>query len=116
MSGTTTVKIVIFYCRNAKSEFKNQKRKKMLLKISLVFVVSNFFFSGHVDGHVALTFPPARKYDLDFLDTSRLEQVVLVDDVVIVIIIVIVSDVVDVDSIIVVAKYYLDFLDNSRLQ
>ncbi|GAB0091753.1 integral component of membrane [Sergentomyia squamirostris] len=24
-----------------------------------------------VDGHVALTFPPARKYDLDFLDNSR---------------------------------------------
>lgn len=22
-------------------------------------------------GHVALTFPPARKYDLDFLDNSR---------------------------------------------
>lgn len=24
-----------------------------------------------VKGHVALTFPPARKYDLDFLDSSR---------------------------------------------
>lgn len=24
-----------------------------------------------VCGHVALTFPPARKYDLDFLDNSR---------------------------------------------
>ena len=26
---------------------------------------------GWVAGHVALTFPPARKYDLDFLDNSR---------------------------------------------
>ncbi|VVC95801.1 unnamed protein product [Leptidea sinapis] len=31
--------------------------------LSAVFVCAN--------GHVALTFPPARKYDLDFLDNSR---------------------------------------------
>lgn len=24
-----------------------------------------------ISGHVALTYPPARKYDLDFLDNSR---------------------------------------------
>lgn len=26
---------------------------------------------GYGEGHVALVFPPARKYDLDFLDSSR---------------------------------------------
>lgn len=26
---------------------------------------------AYVQAHVALTFPPARKYDLDFLDNSR---------------------------------------------
>jgi hypothetical protein len=44
---------------------------KMKLKISLAFVISNFFFAGLVNGHVALTFPPARKYDFDFLDNMR---------------------------------------------
>ena len=33
----------------------------------LVFVAS----FGVAVGHVALTFPPARTYDLDFLDNSR---------------------------------------------
>lgn len=40
--------------------------------------VQNLFFllvlstgAYFASGHVALTFPPARKYDLDFLDNSR---------------------------------------------
>lgn len=28
-------------------------------------------FINVINGHVSLTFPPARKYDLDFLDNSR---------------------------------------------
>ena len=42
-------------------------------KIMLLVVVA-VTVSGLVDqalGHVSLTFPPARKYDLDFLDNSR---------------------------------------------
>lgn len=43
-------------------------------KIMLLGVVIAVTLSCLVDqalGHVALTFPPARKYDLDFLDNSR---------------------------------------------
>jgi hypothetical protein len=47
-------------------------RKKMFSKI---FVFGAIFSAlpvfRDVDGHVSLTFPPARKYDLDFLDTFR---------------------------------------------
>lgn len=34
--------------------------------ILIIFSIINITY-----GHVALTFPPARKYDLDFLDNSR---------------------------------------------
>ncbi|XP_076346405.1 uncharacterized protein LOC143244864 isoform X2 [Tachypleus tridentatus] len=37
----------------------------------IVFLVWFFSTSHRVVAHVALTFPPARKYDLDFLDNSR---------------------------------------------
>uniref|UniRef100_A0A1B0DNA9 Uncharacterized protein n=1 Tax=Phlebotomus papatasi TaxID=29031 RepID=A0A1B0DNA9_PHLPP len=37
----------------------------ILLNVLLVVLDSRVY------GHVALTFPPARKYDLDFLDNSR---------------------------------------------
>lgn len=30
-----------------------------------------WYCAGYGEGHVALVFPPARKYDLDFLDSSR---------------------------------------------
>jgi hypothetical protein len=42
--------------------------------ISAVIVIAIACLSvlvNYVNGHVALTFPPARKYDLDFLDNSR---------------------------------------------
>ena len=35
-------------------------------------VISSLILCKIVSAHVALTFPPARKYDLDFLDTARL--------------------------------------------
>lgn len=39
---------------------------------SFCFVaLSLAFFAQTAMGHVALTFPPARKYDLDFLDNAR---------------------------------------------
>jgi len=34
-------------------------------------VISSLILCKIVSAHVALTFPPARKYDLDFLDTAR---------------------------------------------
>lgn len=34
-------------------------------------LVCLLFAVFETDAHVALTFPPARKYDLDFLDSSR---------------------------------------------
>lgn len=37
----------------------------------LIVLLVNVFTSCFVNGHVALTFPPARKYDLDFLDNAR---------------------------------------------
>ncbi|CAD7078459.1 unnamed protein product [Hermetia illucens] len=40
---------------------------RWLFFVSFLFLTL-FQFSR---GHVALTFPPARKYDLDFLDNSR---------------------------------------------
>jgi hypothetical protein len=38
-------------------------------KLLILLVVNSF--TCFVNGHVALTFPPARKYDLDFLDNAR---------------------------------------------
>lgn len=35
----------------------------------LLFAVCVYF--SYVEAHVSLTFPPARKFDLDFLDNSR---------------------------------------------
>lgn len=37
----------------------------------LVFMCYFSLWICETRGHVALTFPPARKYDLDFLDSSR---------------------------------------------
>jgi hypothetical protein len=37
----------------------------------LLFLVTLCCMQYKINGHVALTFPPARKYDLDFLDNSR---------------------------------------------
>lgn len=42
------------------------KMEKVLLSLLLVGVVLRL-----THAHVALTFPPARKYDLDFLDSAR---------------------------------------------
>ena len=39
-----------------------------LLVISAVAII---FITPPAAGHVALTFPPARQYDLDFLDSTR---------------------------------------------
>lgn len=36
-----------------------------------ILVLSNFILIPQVFGHVGLTFPPARKFDLDFMDTIR---------------------------------------------
>lgn len=36
---------------------------------AVVFVL--LYCANVGEGHVALVFPPARKYDLDFLDSSR---------------------------------------------
>lgn len=47
--------------------FASAKIVTMLL-VSLVTLV---VLVDQAVGHVALTFPPARKYDLDFLDNSR---------------------------------------------
>lgn len=41
-----------------------------LVCIGLVLVIT-VLQTNNVAGHVALTFPPARNYDLDFLDNSR---------------------------------------------
>lgn len=38
---------------------------------NLLFVLALSAGVYHACGHVALTFPPARQYDLDFLDNSR---------------------------------------------
>ncbi|XP_063905310.1 uncharacterized protein LOC135124283 isoform X2 [Zophobas morio] len=39
--------------------------------LPVVVLVGIVFLTPPAEGHVALTFPPARKYDLDFLDSSR---------------------------------------------
>lgn len=44
-------------------------RHKMALQVTLSVVLSVVVVS--VYGHVALTYPPARRFDLDFLDNSR---------------------------------------------
>lgn len=40
-------------------------------RILIINIWLCFFIIHNVNAHVALTFPPARKYDLDFLDNSR---------------------------------------------
>lgn len=42
-----------------------------LISVTLVSLVFISVLLVNVTAHVALTFPPARKYDLDFLDNSR---------------------------------------------
>ena len=45
-----------------------------MIQVLLLVAVASFILPA--EGHVALTFPPAREYDLDFLDTLRsVEQV-----------------------------------------
>lgn len=41
------------------------------LKIIVLYLCCFSFWICEIQGHIALTFPPARKYDLDFLDNSR---------------------------------------------
>lgn len=41
------------------------------LDLIVVAVIAVIITVQPSSGHVALTFPPARKYDLDFLDNSR---------------------------------------------
>jgi hypothetical protein len=45
------------------------KKNRNIQNILLLLVLSTCSYLAC--GHVALTFPPARKYDLDFLDNSR---------------------------------------------
>lgn len=44
------------------------KSMKMILWPILAIIV---LFANDASSHVSLTFPPARKYELDFLDTFR---------------------------------------------
>lgn len=46
---------------------------KMAVSRTLLSVITAYLLTLiiHTEAHVALTFPPARKYDLDFLDNSR---------------------------------------------
>ncbi len=39
--------------------------------VFLVLAAAAAWFDSPAEGHVALTFPPARQYDLDFLDSTR---------------------------------------------
>lgn len=38
--------------------------------LAVILCVSSWYIP-FISGHVALTYPPARQYDLDFLDNSR---------------------------------------------
>ena len=49
----------------------------MKFLILLVFFASSIGNFDQVLGHVSLTFPPARKYDLDFLDNTRFLVLIL---------------------------------------
>lgn len=51
-----------------RSFFASKMTVTMLVAVLVAFVAVSV---DQVAGHVALTFPPARKYDLDFLDNSR---------------------------------------------
>jgi hypothetical protein len=39
--------------------------------IVLLVIAAAWYWPPPAVGHVALTFPPARQYDLDFLDSTR---------------------------------------------
>lgn len=49
--------------------YSHKKTIFNMIQFLLLAAVANFILPA--EGHVALTFPPARKYDLDFLDTLR---------------------------------------------
>lgn len=49
----------------------NRARKLTLCGVVVATVVIAVLLGSVAEAHVALTFPPARKYDLDFLDNSR---------------------------------------------
>ena len=44
-------------------------RRNLLIVVLAFILINNLFYE--INGHVALTFPKARKYDLDFLDSAR---------------------------------------------
>lgn len=46
-------------------------RKKYVNCVVLSFILIVLNYLSTINAHVALTYPPARKYDLDFLDNSR---------------------------------------------
>lgn len=48
------------------SSVKMEVSRTLLSVLAVLYVTIVF-----TEAHVALTFPPARKYDLDFLDNSR---------------------------------------------
>lgn len=50
---------------------KISKVKKLSLRVVIIATTLVVLLGPVAEAHVALTFPPARKYDLDFLDNSR---------------------------------------------
>lgn len=44
---------------------------RLKIRVDLPLVILLCFVVAQTSGHVALTYPPARGYDLDFLDNAR---------------------------------------------
>ena len=61
--------VLIYLLQNKHYSVRVWSMKKMLVVNSILMVV--FLSDWPVLGHVSLRFPPARKYDLDFLDSVR---------------------------------------------
>lgn len=58
--------------REAKKEGRKSRMNAMrVMCATMLAVILCVSFLPLISSHVALTYPPARKYDLDFLDNSR---------------------------------------------
>lgn len=55
----------------ARSNLKMSSKTCSAIMSGLILLVLTVVSFREVQGHVALTFPRARKYDLDFLDNAR---------------------------------------------
>lgn len=60
-----------FKSQNTRTNTHKMYKSNDIKHFTLTLTVLVISYTQLISAHVALTYPPARKYDLDFLDNSR---------------------------------------------